>query len=65
MSSLKDAKVDPLKECIAAYETTSVADVQADNHSKGILIFFHGSPCEGLRSIIVLIGACILSLPLH
>ncbi|XP_045487724.1 hydrocephalus-inducing protein-like [Pieris rapae] len=44
---LKESKVDPLKECIAAYDAISTADDQADNHAKGILIFFHGSPCEG------------------
>ncbi|CAF4756984.1 unnamed protein product [Pieris macdunnoughi] len=49
IGSLKESKVDPLKECIAAYEATSTADDQADNHAKGILIFFHGSPCEEIN----------------
>ncbi|CAK1550075.1 unnamed protein product [Leptosia nina] len=49
MTSMKASNIDPLKECIAARENTSTADVHSDNHSKGILIFFHGSPCEEIQ----------------
>lgn len=46
MKEMREAKVDPLQECLKAFETdTTVSDT--NKYSNGILIFMHGSPCEG------------------
>lgn len=50
MKEMREAKVDPLEECVKAFETVaSVSDTS--KHSNGILIFMHGSPCEGYLTI--------------
>lgn len=46
IKTMKDNKVDPLKECLHVFDHLST-DSGSDRHSKGIIIFMHGSPCEG------------------
>lgn len=46
---MKDRQVDPLKECLHVFENLSTV-TEFDKHSKGIIIFVHGSPCEGIEN---------------
>ncbi|XP_038212242.1 hydrocephalus-inducing protein-like [Zerene cesonia] len=48
MKSMKDNGVDPLKECLDVCDSASSV-IDTDKHSKGMLIFFHGSPCEEIH----------------
>ncbi|XP_062524258.1 hydrocephalus-inducing protein homolog isoform X2 [Bombyx mori] len=46
--AMKDRQVDPLKECLHVFENLSTV-TEFDKHSKGIIIFVHGSPCEEIQ----------------
>ncbi|KAL0894937.1 hypothetical protein ABMA27_013434 [Loxostege sticticalis] len=46
--SLKENKVDPLKDCLHVFDEMTT-DSGSDKHSKGIIIFVHGSPCEEIH----------------
>ncbi|XP_064076651.1 hydrocephalus-inducing protein-like [Vanessa tameamea] len=49
IKEMKDANVDPLKECLNVFDITSTDDDSKDKHSNGMLIFMHGSPCEEMQ----------------
>lgn len=46
MKLLKDHNVDPLRECLEVFSNETI-DSDLDLYSKGMIVFFHGSPCEG------------------
>ncbi|XP_053606917.1 hydrocephalus-inducing protein homolog isoform X2 [Plodia interpunctella] len=46
--TLKENGVDPLKECLHAFDRISSGSVM-EKHSKGLLVFVHGSPCEEVQ----------------
>lgn len=41
---MKENKIDPLQECL--HENT-YKDTQSERQTKGLIVFFHGSPAEG------------------
>ncbi|KAJ8729299.1 hypothetical protein PYW08_000880 [Mythimna loreyi] len=47
MRDMKANAVDPLRECLNDFDKS--AELAGDKPSKGILIFFHGSPCEEMH----------------
>ncbi|VVC92211.1 unnamed protein product [Leptidea sinapis] len=50
LKSLKDANVDPLKECCQGLDDTSTEEIDNDKYVNGVLIFVHGNPCEEFAS---------------
>lgn len=44
---MKDNNVDPLKECLHVFDHIST-NSDTDKYMKGLLVFVHGSPCEGI-----------------
>lgn len=44
MQNMREAQIDPLKEYVCEYD--EVLD-NANENKKGLIIFVHGSPCEG------------------
>ncbi|KAI8428063.1 hypothetical protein MSG28_002349 [Choristoneura fumiferana] len=48
MKLLKDNNVDPLQECLEVFGNETV-DSDLDLYSKGMIVFFHGSPCEEMQ----------------
>lgn len=49
---MKDKHVDPLRQCLRVFDydddLSETGAGPSEKASKGILIFFHGSPCEGV-----------------
>nr|XP_021191308.2 hydrocephalus-inducing protein homolog [Helicoverpa armigera] len=45
---MKERRVDPLQACLHVFDTNT-SDTPSEKQSKGILIFFHGSPCEEMQ----------------
>lgn len=43
---MKEENIDPLQECLKIFDIPST-DSGTVKRSTGILIFMHGSPCEG------------------
>lgn len=43
---MKEENIDPLQECLKTFDIPST-DSGTVKRSTGILIFMHGSPCEG------------------
>lgn len=50
MKILRDGHVDPLRECLKIFDEEK-PDSDVDLHSKGFLLFVHGSPCEGTKRV--------------
>lgn len=50
MKILRDGHVDPLRECLKIFDEEN-PDSDVDLHSKGFLLFVHGSPCEGTKRV--------------
>ncbi|KAJ0181982.1 hypothetical protein K1T71_002704 [Dendrolimus kikuchii] len=48
IKNLKENHVDPLQECLHVFDHIST-NSETDKHSKGIIIFVHGSPCEEMQ----------------
>uniref|UniRef100_A0A2A4JIA0 MSP domain-containing protein n=1 Tax=Heliothis virescens TaxID=7102 RepID=A0A2A4JIA0_HELVI len=46
---MKERRVDPLQACLHVFDDNNVSDTPSEKQSKGILIFFHGSPCEEMQ----------------
>ncbi|CAH1644802.1 unnamed protein product [Spodoptera littoralis] len=53
IKAMKDNHVDPLRQCLHVFDNdddvSGTATGQPEKLSKGILIFFHGSPCEEMQ----------------
>ncbi|XP_026727025.1 hydrocephalus-inducing protein-like isoform X2 [Trichoplusia ni] len=48
IKELKERHVDPLSECLHPVVDDG-SEGSGDKHAKGILVFFHGSPCEEMQ----------------
>ncbi|CAB3230804.1 unnamed protein product [Arctia plantaginis] len=48
MKILRDGRIDPLRECLKIFDEEKL-DSDIDLHSKGFLLFVHGSPCEEMQ----------------
>lgn len=45
---MKENNVDPLRECLHVFDHLS-SSPDIEKNIKGLIIFVHGSPCEGKR----------------
>lgn len=47
---MRENEIDPIKQCLDAIEEDKI-NTGNDNKSSGLIVFFHGSPCEGKLGI--------------
>lgn len=46
MKEMRGSNIDPLKECLRVFDEIGT-EPDTEKNTKGLIVFFHGSPCEG------------------